>query len=143
KSTALSQVTANAAVAGPAAVASTAAIPIVGPLMAPAAGAAAFATAMGFQPFIPAAAGGSDVAAGLNPVTQPHQREMVLPQKYADVVRAMAEGGAGAGSMSINFNVAAMDARSFGEFLEANTDQLARGIKKAARKAGILPGGRG
>lgn len=45
--------------------------------------------------------------------------------------------------MSINFNVAAMDARSFGEFLEANTDQLARGIKKAARKAGILPGGRG
>lgn len=143
KSTALSQVSSNAAVAGSAAVASTAAIPIVGPMMAPAAGAAAFAAALGFASAIPAAARGFDVPAGINPVTQLHQREMVLPQKYADVVRAMAEGGAGAGSMSINFNVAAMDARSFGEFLEANTDQLARGIKKAARKAGILPGGRG
>lgn len=39
------------------------------------------------------AAGGYDIPSGVNPVVQTHAREMILPAKYADVIRQMAEGG--------------------------------------------------
>ena len=41
------------------------------------------------------AAQGYDIPSGVNPVTQLHQREMVLPAKHADVIRDMADGGGG------------------------------------------------
>jgi hypothetical protein len=88
------QITAQAGVAGAAAFASTAAIPIVGPALAPAAAAAASAGALAFLPMA-AAEQGYDVPSGLNPVTQLHQKEMVLPAEYAEVIRGMAEGGGG------------------------------------------------
>lgn len=46
---------------------------------------------------IPAAAGGWDLPKGINPVTQLHSGEMVLPESLADVVRGAAAGGTGAG----------------------------------------------
>lgn len=136
KTAGLSQITSNAAVAGSAAVASTAAIPIIGPALAPAAGTAAYLAAMAYSSGLPAAARGFDVPAGINPVTQLHQREMVLPARLADVVRGMADGGVG-GGMNVTFAVSAMDGRSFGDFVEQHSDQLARGMRKAAKKAGI------
>jgi len=39
--------------------------------------------------------------AGVNPTTQLHQREMVLPEKYADVIRGLDGRAAGAAGASI------------------------------------------
>jgi hypothetical protein len=75
--------------------AATADIPIVGPVLAPIAAAGAFAAVMAFDVF--SAAGGFDVPAGLNPVTQLHAREMVLPAGIADPLRASLSGGGGSG----------------------------------------------
>lgn len=91
---ALSKITANAGVAGSAAYASTAAIPIIGPELAPAAAAAAFSGAMSFAPAA-SAAGGYDIPAGVNPLVQTHAQEMILPAKYADVIRNLASNSSG------------------------------------------------
>jgi hypothetical protein len=45
-------------------------------------------------------AGGYDIPSGRNPVTQLHEREMVLPAQYADVIRSMA--GNGGGGVTVN-----------------------------------------
>jgi hypothetical protein len=99
--TAAQGVAANAAVAGAAAFAATAAIPYVGPVLAPEAAAMAYAGAMSFMGAIPAAAKGFDIPAGMNPITQLHEKEMVLPQAQADAVRDMANGG-GSGTIHIH-----------------------------------------
>jgi hypothetical protein len=114
KATALSLTTANAGVAGSAAVASTAAIPIVGPALAPAAGAAAFAAAMAFAPSISASMG-YDIPSNVNPVVQAHASEMILPAKYADVIRNLADqdGGQGGGAGTVVMNITTPDADSF------------------------------
>ncbi len=92
----------NAAQAATGAAASQAPIPIIGPGLAIAAAAAMFAFALGFggKRSVPSARGGFDIPAGVNPMTQLHEREMVLPAQQADVIRGMADGGAGAGSGS-------------------------------------------
>ena len=46
---------------------------------------------------IASAEGGYDIPAGTNPVTQLHEKEMVLPKEQADVIRGLAGGGRGAG----------------------------------------------
>lgn len=86
-------VAANAAQAGAGAAASQASIPIVGPAMALAAMAAVFAAVMALGSR-KSAARGYDIPKGLNPVVQTHEEEMILPQKYANVIRGMAAGGA-------------------------------------------------
>jgi hypothetical protein len=94
KTTAASQISANAGVAATAAMASVAAIPFYGWAMAPEVGAATFAEAEGYNAAL-SAAGGYDIPAGVNPVVQTHEREMILPQKYGDVIRNMADSGGG------------------------------------------------
>lgn len=95
--------------------ASTAAIPVVGPALAPAAAAAAGVAAEGLAALataaatlsIASAAGGYDIPAGVNPLTQLHEREMVLPARHADTIRrlgSMGDGGSG-GDININTNV--------------------------------------
>jgi hypothetical protein len=127
------QVASNAAVAGAAAIASTAAIPIVGPALAPAAGLAASAAAMSFQAMIPAAAKGFDIPFGSNPITQLHQREMVLPADIADPMREGLAGGRAMGGGD-SFTINAMDARSFGAFLKDNAGALADAIRHSGRR---------
>lgn len=94
------------AMAGLAAFASTAAIPIVGPALAPGAAAAATALAEGFAIAATASAAlsvasarnGFDIPAGVNPLTQLHEKEMVLPAPQANVIRDLAKtGGEGKG----------------------------------------------
>ncbi len=84
---------ANAAKAGSEAAGAVAGIPGVGPWMAMAAMAMVFAGVMGLLNR-KSAAGGYDIPHGINPLTQLHEEEMVLPQKYANVIRGMAAGGA-------------------------------------------------
>jgi hypothetical protein len=43
------------------------------------------------------AARGYDIPAGVNPVTQLHEKEMVLPQPQANVIRDLAKDGGGGG----------------------------------------------
>jgi lambda family phage tail tape measure protein len=97
------------AMAGLNAFASTAAIPIVGPGLAPAAAAAALAMSEGFAATaiaaatlsVASAAKGFDIPAGVNPLTQLHEKEMVLPAQHADTIRRLGKEGnesaAGAG----------------------------------------------
>lgn len=99
-------VTMDATQAAAGAAKSQAGIPYVGPVLAAAAMAAMLAMVMGLlggggggsettttTTRIPSAAGGWDIPAGINPLTQLHEREMVLPAEQADAVRRMASGG--------------------------------------------------
>lgn len=89
--TAASQIIANAGVAASGAYAATAAIPVVGPALAPAAAGTALAGAMSFLP-LAFAAQGYDVPSGVNPLTQLHEEEMVLPKNIANPLRSMLAG---------------------------------------------------
>jgi len=106
KATAISSITANSGIAATAAMASVAAIPFYGWAMAPEVGASTFAEGLAYLASA-SAAGGYDVPSNVNPVTQLHAREMVLPQHLADPIRDMA-GGRKRGS-AVNLNVAAAD----------------------------------
>lgn len=90
---------ANAAEAGSGAAASQAGIPVVGPILAIAAMAAIFAAVSGLGKGIKSASGGYDIPSGLNPITQLHEEEMVLPKQHANVIRQLAgqdQAGGGA-----------------------------------------------
>lgn len=97
KAMSLASIHANAMKAGAAAYQAVVGIPYVGPFLAPAAAAVAYAGTMAFA----SAEGGYDIPAGVNPMTQLHEREMVLPQEQADAVRNMAAGGGGGGGLVI------------------------------------------
>lgn len=109
-----------------------AAIPIVGPFMAPVVAAGAFATVAGFAGSIISAEGGYDIPKGLNPVAQLHQNEMVLPSKYADTIRALSDGG-GAGGAPVHVHINAMDAKSVRDYFKANSHTLAPALRNMAR----------
>lgn len=126
----------NAVQAGTGAAASQAPIPIIGPLLALAAMATVFAavSALGKKK---SAMNGYDVPKGLNPMTQLHEEEMVLPKQYANVIRGMAAGNTGQGNEAaaqpVNVNISAMDSRSVRDLLLNNPDALAEAIRKARR----------
>jgi hypothetical protein len=103
KATAVGEIASNAGIAGAAATASAAAIPLVGWMLAPEAGLAASAAAMAYMPMA-SASGGYDIPAGLNPIVQTHAEEMILPAKHANVIRDMADNGAGGGGPTINYH---------------------------------------
>jgi len=48
------------------------------------------------------AEGGYDIPAGVNPVTQLHEKEMVLPKAQAEVIRGLAGRGGGGGGLTIH-----------------------------------------
>ncbi len=111
---------ANATQAASGAAASQAAIPITGPTMAAAAMGAMFALVMGLvgggggsktsttTTRIPSAAGGWDIPAGINPLTQLHENEMVLPAEHAQTIREMA-GQSGGDNSTIVINTTGGD----------------------------------
>lgn len=123
-------------------------IPYVGPFIAPAAGIAAFALVAGIAGKIKSARGGYDVPAGLNPITQIHEEEMVLPKPYANVIREMAKGGeagqqadgvnpapvAAAGGDSYHFNIQALDAKSIKRLFIDNRGAVAEAAKVYSRE---------
>lgn len=95
KALGMAEIGMNAAKAGSGAAASQASIPIAGPGLALAAMAAVFAAVLGMGRSVPSARNGFDIPSGVNPLTQLHEREMVLPQEQADAVRSMSGGGGG------------------------------------------------
>ena len=130
KSTAASVIPAKAATAAAGAAESVASIPYVGPALAAAAYAETMAMVMGGLA-IASASGGFDIPAGANPLTQLHEREMVLPAKYADPMRDMLSGGGGGGGVTIN--IQAHDATGFDRLLSNRADHLINVVKQAIR----------
>lgn len=138
KVTGLSTVATEAAKAGAGGVASMAAAPFPMNLSAPAFGAAMSAAALAFSPVVASASRGFDIPRGLNPLTQLHQEEMVLPSRYANVIRGMADGEGSASAVAaaapvVHFNVQALDGASVKRVLMANQGALVESIAKAYR----------
>lgn len=119
-------------------------IPFVGPVIAPVVAAGAFAGVIGLVGKIKSASGGYDIPSGVNPVTQLHEEEMVLPKPYANVIRDMAAGGGapaagGVGGGEVhhhNYNIQAWDSRDMKRFLRDNSSALAGGLKSYGRNFG-------
>lgn len=106
------QVGTNAAVGASGAFASIAAIPVVGPFMAPMIAAGVMAAIMGFGSLI-SARGGADIGPGVNPMAQLHEEEMVLPAHIANPLRSMLSGaGPRASGMMSRAASAGADART-------------------------------
>jgi len=84
------------------------AIPIIGPVLGVAAAVAAGAFVFGLVKNVASAEGGYDIPAGVNPMTQLHEQEMVLPKQYANVIRQAASGegqlGGGGGGFHYHDN---------------------------------------
>lgn len=131
KVSAASNIAKSAAMAGAAGTASFAAAPWPINMGAPAFGAAMAAAASGFMAGA-SAEGGFDIPAGVNPITQLHQKEMVLPAAQADVIRDLAEAGTAFGGGD-QYHISALDARSFDDFLRRNANVLAKGLARIAR----------
>lgn len=131
KTTAVSEGMAQAGAGAAAAMASVAAIPLVGWMMAPAVGAEHFALASSFALAGASAEGGYDIPAGVNPVVQTHQKEMILPAEQADVIRGMAANGGPGGGMTIN--IKAQDSKDVMRSLRTNS-ALQRALKDMNRR---------
>lgn len=133
---------ANAVEAGSGAAASQASIPFAGPVLALAAMAAVFAAVKGLGGGGGAshsASGGFDIPSNLNPVTQLHAREMVLPAKHADTIRQMGEmaGGSAEPGHTINYHdnsgrLTQAEIRSNAATIARELSRLNRGFFKPA-----------
>ena len=133
KTAAAAKLESDAETAAGGAYSATAAIPYVGPFLAPAAAAVAYAGVMAFS----SAEGGYDIPANVNPITQLHAKEMVLPAQHADTIRAMGDNAAAnrAGS-PVNFHIQTMDATGVLNTLMANKGAVAKALKAHARSTG-------
>ncbi|WP_297443239.1 hypothetical protein, partial [Acidocella sp.] len=84
--TSLTQMGHYAATAAGGAFSAVAGIPIIGPVLAPVAAATAFTAVMGYE--VMSAAGGTVIEAGVNPLVQLHEKEMVLPAHIAQPLQS-------------------------------------------------------
>jgi hypothetical protein len=109
---------------------SIAAIPFVGPFLAPAAAVTAGIAIAGFAGHVASAEGGYDIPRGLNPMTQLHSNEMVLPSSLADKIRNMTSAGSGG---AVHFNVNAIDGASVKKFFTEHGDKIIAVVQKGAR----------
>ncbi len=131
KTTGLSSLNAHAVSAAGGAYDAMAGIPIVGPALGAAAAAVTYVGVMAFGDKM-SARGGYDIPAGVNPITQLHEREMVLPQAQADAVRNMADGGGGGGGV-MNVTIHAMDGASVERVFRDNGHVMAREMRRQVR----------
>ena len=140
------EIAGNAAVAASGVYRALAPIPVIGPILAPAAAAATYAAVMAFGAF---AEQGWDVPEGGPFPTVLHGREMVLPSPIADTVRDAVSGGGvgrtrggmpGEESGDYNFalhyhagNVSALDGAGVGEVLKRNRNELVKIVRNAVK----------
>lgn len=147
--------TANAAEAGTGAMAALAAIPVVGPALAAVAGPAMVLSVMALLSKgmggggggtttsvtrIPSAAGGWDIPRGMNPMTQLHEQEMILPSSIANPLRSAIAGmsgeggqGQGGGTLEVNINATPMGNNMF----MIHRNDLVKAIKSAHRDGAL------
>jgi hypothetical protein len=106
-------------------------IPYIGPFLAPVMAIAAGATVVGYISRVASARGGYDIPRGVNPMTQLHENEMVLPEKQANVIRDLASGGGG-GGRSVHINVSAVDGKSVERLLRDPRSKLSKVMRDLA-----------
>jgi hypothetical protein len=131
KTAAVSNVTAHAAEAGAAGVASWAAAPWPINLGAPAFGAAMFTAAGAFG--AAAAAPGNAVGAWDIPdtgITKVHKGETILNATDAENFRQVRENGGNGGGGSHTVNITALDARSVRDYLKSNSSSLVPALRQ-------------
>lgn len=93
-------------------------------------------TSAGASMTIPSAAGGWDIPRGMNPLTQLHEREMVLPANIADVVRGASGGGANNG-VTLNLTLPGV-----GTFETHASPRVAEQLRSALSMESLKYGGR-
>jgi hypothetical protein len=132
----MGEVGSEAAVAGAAAYASTAAIPIVGPALAPAAAAEAYGAVISMAPLAAFDVGTWNVPADM--VAKIHEGEGVITKPLMDSVRSgEATLGAGRGrGATFNLNVAAWDMHGFERVVTNNDSDFSRALRKMQRRLG-------
>ena len=141
KVAAISQITTDAAVAAAGAFAATASIPIIGPGLAPAAAAAAYADVEAFAGLASAAGGWGDIPQ--DQIAQVHKNEMILPAPIASGVRdaisatgTLGSGGGGSSGGSggaPTLNIYALDGQSVYNVLTQNSGQVAMALQGIAQ----------
>lgn len=127
---ATTKIGANAAVAGSGAASAMASIPYIGPILAIAAMAAMIASVGGLKGSIKSARGGFDIPSGMNPVTQLHEEEMVLPKEQANAIRDMSGGG------GMNVTIQALDGASVRKLLLDHGPAVAESLRRQYRSGG-------
>lgn len=133
RQTSLAEINNDAVAAGGAAYKAVVGIPFVGPVLAPVAAGVAYAGVMAFGSMA-SAEGGYDIPGTLNPITQLHANEMVLPAKHADVIRGMADQGqGGGGGGDVHLHVNATDAQSVARLFRDNGQHLVAALQKQRR----------
>jgi len=121
----------NAGEAASGAAAAMSSIPWVGPVLAAAAFASIFALVMGARSSVKSASAGFDIPSGMNPMTQLHEEEMVLPAHIANPMRDMlADGGAGRGGGDLNVSIRGASA---GDFFMLHKSDFVKALKSARR----------
>jgi len=122
------EITADAAGAAVSGAKSAAQIPYVGWAMAIGAAASIFAAMAGYS-----AAGGFDVPSGINPMTQLHSKEMVLPAPLAEKVRGMTETGDTSGDPGEPDVHVSFPGKDLGNHFLMHKDDLLAAIKTLTR----------
>lgn len=115
--------------------AAIASIPIIGPFLAPVVAAGAVVAVTSMVGNIASAEGGFDIPNGVNPMTQLHQNEMVLPAHIAQPLREnLAGGGLGGGT---HITIHAVDAKSVKDLFMAHGDTLVKSLKNQNRNFNV------
>lgn len=105
-------------------------IPIIGPFLAAAAAPAAALLVAGEASAVTSAAGGYDIPAGINPMVQTHEKEMILPAHLADTIRGMAAGGGGGGAVHVHMHG---DVYGMDDFESAVTAAVRKGARTGSK----------
>lgn len=109
-------------------------------------GVAAFAGVAALVGKVASARGGYDIPAGVNPMTQLHEEEMVLPKQHANTIRAlgksMANGGfadpaaASGGGDTYHLSLGFVDTKGADRWLKKNGKAVANSLKGYSRNFG-------
>ncbi|ENV57825.1 hypothetical protein F951_01198 [Acinetobacter soli CIP 110264] len=108
-------------------------------------GVAAFAGVAALVGKVASARGGYDIPAGVNPMTQLHEEEMVLPKQHANTIRALgksmangdfADPAAASGGDSYHFNLGFVDTKGADRWLKKNGKAVANSLKGYSRNFG-------
>lgn len=142
----IKQVTNAAIRAAAGAYAALAGIPIIGPALGAAAAVVTFAAVEGLGA-LASASGGYDIPSGVNPLTQLHQEEMVLPATLANPLRSMLSdtagdsqsggqsGGGGGDTHNHTWNISAIDAKGVDTFMRGpGGDAIVKGLIAKSRQ---------
>ncbi len=134
--------------------AAVASVPVVGPVLAPAAAATALAAVLEFGGQVFSAAGGWGQVPYDGALTSLHKDEMVLPSSLASPLRTAIGGwsageqgppglpgarASGGGDTHHHWNISALDAASFARMARSNPDAITGALTSAAQRLTLTP----